>query len=87
MSSLPLPASRALWEASTQESWQTEYDRMLSEHQGRPYLNYADLVTLSSVDKSIADPEIQVRKEELNKWYTTVDGFGVMIIMAASTFQ
>lgn len=60
---------------------------MLSEHQGRPYLNYADLVTLSSVDKSIADPEIQVRKEELNKWYTTVDGFGVMIIMAASTFQ
>jgi hypothetical protein len=31
--------------------------------------------------------ELERRQADLNRWYTTLDGFGVVVMMAATTFQ
>lgn len=59
---------------------------MLLERHGRAYLSYADLIDLGSGAVS-TDLESEMRREDLNRWYTTLDGFGVVVMMAATTFQ
>lgn len=55
---------------------------MLLKRQGRRYLSYADLVFLGKVENSGEDP----RMRDLNGWFTTLDGLGVLVMMAATTF-
>ena len=79
--SLPLPTTKILWQTTTEEEWTTVYDNMLFIRQGRRYLSYADLVVLgrdiNSEDERLGD---------LNRWFTSLDRLGILVMMAATTF-
>ena len=78
--SLPLPSTKGLWQATTEEEWVSLYDDMLFRRQGRAYLTYADLVVLGR------DGGTDGRMGDLNEWFTSLDGFGILVTMAATTF-
>jgi len=78
LSVLPLPAHKQLWQAAGEEKWTQEYDEMLSVREGRSYLRYQDLMDLG---KGKLTGE---RIKDMNAWITSVDAFGMLVIMAAT---
>lgn len=80
MSALPLPASKLMWEARTENEWIEEYNAFLRMREGRKYLTYADMLYLGQ-DVGGEDP----RRKDLNQWIVSLDSFGVLVMMAATT--
>jgi hypothetical protein len=81
LSALPLPAHKQLWEARTEREWTGKYDELLRKREGRRYLSYADLVYLGQGCGGSGDP----RTKDLNDWLASVDPFGILVMMAATT--
>jgi hypothetical protein len=79
LSVLPLPAHRYLWEARTEHEWIEKYDQMLTARNGRGYLRYGDLLALGKGDGG-------ERVKDLNTWMVSGDAFGILVMMAATTF-
>lgn len=53
---------------------------MLRSREGRRYLNYADMLYLGQ-GGSTEDP----RRKDLNRWMVSLDSFGIVVMMAATT--
>ncbi|RAK96936.1 Zn(II)2Cys6 transcription factor domain-containing protein [Aspergillus ibericus CBS 121593] len=65
------PEGKALWEASTRETWEKEYDRHL--------LNWEDgMLEISELWRS-AETGTPRRPERIERWLKTVDEFGMMM--------
>ncbi|KAL2068185.1 hypothetical protein VTL71DRAFT_16283 [Oculimacula yallundae] len=78
---LPLPATKLLWQAKTENEWTMLYDDMLLQRQGRGYLSYADLMILGRDTGGVNE-----KLGDLNRWYTNLDPLGILVMMAATTF-
>lgn len=79
LSVLPLPAHKQLWRAGGEEEWRREYDEMLRAREGRSYLRYEDLMDLGKGKVTGG------RMKDLNAWMVSSDGFGMLVMMAATT--
>jgi hypothetical protein len=79
LSVLPLPAHGQLWQASGEEEWRREYNKILRAREGRNYLRYKDLIDLG---KGKIGAE---RVKDLNEWMISGDAFGMLVMMAATT--
>jgi hypothetical protein len=79
LSVLPLPAHKQLWQASGEGEWKQAYDEMLKAREGRGYLRYGDLTALGKGEGG-------ERMKDLNAWMVSCDPFGMLVMMAATTF-
>ena len=79
LSVLPLPAPKQLWLAGREEEWRREYDEMLTTREGRSYLTYEDLIDLRKGNVTGG------RMNDLNVWMISIDAFGMLVMMAATT--
>ncbi|KAN0110886.1 hypothetical protein V8E51_007273 [Hyaloscypha variabilis] len=79
LSVLPLPAHKQLWQASGEGEWSQAYDEMLKAREGRGYLRYGDLTALGKGEGG-------ERMKDLNAWMVSCDPFGMLVMMAATTF-
>jgi hypothetical protein len=69
LADLPVPASKALWEAGEREVWEREYDLHLAAWEGGE-LRISELWFV---------PEIAERRERVDRWVESVDEFGMML--------
>lgn len=83
LSALPLPAEKSLWKACTEMEWTELYDQISDKRERRRYLSYADLVSL----KKVREGSNNARMNDLNHWLVNVDEFGILVMMAATTFE
>jgi hypothetical protein len=81
LSLLPVPATKALWFAQTEAEWQAEYEIFLKKREDRTVFTYGDVLTLHSNGNMHDDP----RMKDLNDWYTSMDSFGILVLMAANS--
>jgi hypothetical protein len=79
LSVLPLPAHKQLWHAGGEEEWGREYNEMLRVREGGSYLRYGDLTDLGKGKITGG------RVKDLNAWMISVDAFGMLVMMAATT--
>ena len=71
LANLPVPASKALWEATEREVWEREYDRHLAAWEGGE-LRISELWFAPEKDS----PE---RRDRVDRWVESVDEFGMML--------
>ena len=71
LANLPVPASKALWEATERENWEREYDRHLTAWEGGE-LRISELWFAPEKDS----PE---RRDRVDRWVESVDEFGMML--------
>jgi hypothetical protein len=71
LANLPVPASKALWEATERENWEREYDRHLAAWEGGE-LRISELWFAPEKDS----PE---RRDRVDRWVESVDEFGMML--------
>ncbi|KIW70362.1 hypothetical protein PV04_02637 [Phialophora macrospora] len=76
LAGLPAPASKALWNAQTRESWNRAYNQQLS-HSGDGELLISDLWPHSQANSEALQPKI-------DRWLSSVDEFGMMIYAVTS---
>ena len=81
LDNIPLPSSKALWEADTQEKWETEYKNYLSTRKCGQMLKIGTFRQSHELDVDILDKDIV---SDLASWSKGVDSFGAMIIMGVS---
>ena len=75
--SIPLPAPKSLWEASTQEAWELEYDasRML---QLSGLVTLGDLIDLQRAEYTPANAR------KLDVWNAGIDNLGALVNLVGS---
>lgn len=83
LSDLPLPAHKLLWQASQEQIWELEYDKMLTRRQQGRYLRYRDLVALGNESGPSGDLD-STTKHDLDTWMVSGDQFGLLVTMAAT---
>jgi hypothetical protein len=76
LESLPVPASKTLWESSTRESWEKEYNSFLNTWDGGGL----------RIDELWPAPELvaEARRKRVDKWVESVDEFGMMLFAVTS---
>jgi hypothetical protein len=86
----PLPARKQLWEASGEEQWISELHRTSVVNSGFGLAVNGDLVTMDEyqmklLSVQVAEPWTSSRsKENWEEWCAGMDGFGALIMLAAS---
>ncbi|KAK9351815.1 hypothetical protein V1523DRAFT_287226 [Lipomyces doorenjongii] len=73
---LPVPASKALWEAQTREAWEREYDYHLSTWQGNE-------LRISELWRS-PDTGSPERQKRIDQWMQSVDEFGMALFAVSA---
>ncbi len=76
---LPLPCSRAMWEAMSKSAWEDEYKNYLSNLKGGRMMQCGDLRQLSKIEVSCLGSDIV---DGLSAWSKTIDSFGAMVPLA-----
>jgi hypothetical protein len=79
---MPLPCSKALWQAPDQATWEAEYQKAMSgcgQWNGRG-LQYRDLL----LDLEGGDDGSELRMQRLSSWFVEMDDFGTLVTMAVS---
>jgi len=71
LASLPVSASKVLWEARNRQAWNTAYNLHLSQW------NDGELLISELWPQPEADPA--VRQRRIERWLSSVDEFGMMI--------
>ena len=84
LSQLPLPAYKSIWQAMTESEWTKHYSDWLRGREGRPALSYGDMLYVGKIGKTGGEDP---RLNDLNAWYANVDAFGILIMMAATSFS
>ena len=77
---LPVPASKALWEAKERGVWEREYDRHLTTWGDKGEVSMLELW------RPLEDTEEAVlveRKKRVEKWVESVDEFGMTLFAVA----
>jgi len=76
LASLPVPASKILWEISSRDQWEREYNSFLSAWDGGGL----------TIDELWPAPlgRIEVRRKRVDRWLETVDEFGMMLFAVTS---
>jgi hypothetical protein len=85
LSQLPLPAYKSIWQATTKAEWTKNYNSWLREREGRPPLNYGDMLYLGTNGQGSENQD--PRMTDLNAWYVNVDAFGMLVMMAATSLS
>jgi hypothetical protein len=68
---LPLPSSKALWEASTREAWEAEYTYDQAHSHG--LITLGDLLDVQKAESSAANTK------RLDSWNASVDALGGLV--------
>lgn len=84
LSQLPLPAYKLIWQATTKSEWMKHYNDWLRGREGRFTLSYGDMLYLGKIGKTGGEDP---RLKDLNAWYTNVDAFGILVMMAATSLS
>jgi hypothetical protein len=74
---LPAPSSKSLWAATTEDEWETEYDRYLAEWS----------VKIPRLEDLWPHPMEQITKERrgrVDQWIESVDEFGMFLFSVCS---
>ena len=77
-----LPSSKALWEAKTSWEWEHEYDLASRRVHPSPRLETVGdfiIAKLGCPGKSGVDSQKEVIEEMIDKWYSEMDGLGMML--------
>lgn len=86
----PLPARKQLWEAENEQQWLLECGRRKEVNSGFGLAMNGDLVTMDEYQKKLlgiqsVEPWTSSRsKENWEEWCSGIDGFGALIMLAAS---
>ncbi|KAF2269048.1 hypothetical protein CC78DRAFT_454376, partial [Lojkania enalia] len=87
----PLPARKQLWEAASEEQWLQELHRVPSVNGGFALAESGDLIELDeyqmkslSMSGSVEACTSSKSKENWEEWCAGMDGFGALIMLAAS---
>jgi hypothetical protein len=87
----PLPARKQLWEAASEEQWLNELHRVPCIKSGYGLANSGDLIELDEYQiKSLNTPRLEdlctstKSSENWDEWCAGMDGFGALIMLAAS---
>lgn len=80
---LPLPSSKTLWEAESHKNWSLEYDMSINQRIGNCYLTYSDLHTIQKGNEAAVESRPTI-DDRLESWYSNVDSFGTLVIMAST---
>jgi hypothetical protein len=75
---LPLPCSKAMWEAESKSEWEDQYKTYLSNMKGGRTLQFGDLRHLNKVEVSSLGVD---RVDGLSAWSKGVDNFGAMLLL------
>lgn len=82
---IPLPGSKALWEARTAEEWERVYDEWWAERKsGKPRVDtLGDLITAKH---SSGSSQVWIHgtfgsgiEDVLDDWHANLDGLGIML--------
>ncbi|KAK9312625.1 hypothetical protein V1522DRAFT_234122 [Lipomyces starkeyi] len=73
---LPIPASKALWEARTRHAWEREYDYHLSTWQGNE-------LCISELWRSPETGSLE-RQKRIDQWMQSVDEFGMALFAVSA---
>jgi len=76
---VPLPSKKVLWEAASEESWKKEFDSTLKMREIFGMTTEGQLVRLV-----LGSGGITATMAEWEEWYAGEDGFGSLIMLAAS---
>jgi len=74
---LPLPSSKALWDAQDKDEWEIEYNLELNHEpfiQGAGFVRYGRDLNPATAENSVGD------------WYAGIDEFGAMVSFVALGF-
>lgn len=79
---MPLPCSKRLWEASTREVWEVEYELYLGGRKGEMELRAGNL--RMAMEGGCEVPKVGGLQEDvesdLGEWSKVVDGFGGVVL-------
>ncbi|KAH6973854.1 hypothetical protein BKA56DRAFT_592637 [Ilyonectria sp. MPI-CAGE-AT-0026] len=80
---LPLPCSKTLWQASDQATWEAEYRKqyMRDDSCGR---SFKRILTYRNLLQGQSDPTSPLGTGHLGEWFTNMDDFGTLVMMAVS---
>ncbi|KAL6410158.1 hypothetical protein AUP68_06570 [Ilyonectria robusta] len=80
---LPLPCGKTLWQASDQATWEAEYRKqyMRDDNRGR---SYKRILTYRNLLQGQSDPTSPLGTGHLGEWFTDMDDFGTLVMMAVS---
>jgi hypothetical protein len=76
---LPLPCSKAMWEAESKSEWEDQYKNYLSNMKGGRTLQCGDLRHLNKIEVGSLGSD---RVDGLSAWSKGVDNFGAMLLLA-----
>jgi hypothetical protein len=82
MTEVFLPCSEDLWRASRQEDWETIYKSYLEKRKLTDMLKFGVLKASQQVEQG---RDATACSEDLKDWSSRIDGFGVVVLMAALT--
>jgi hypothetical protein len=76
LESLPVPAPKILWEATTRKSWEKEYNSFLNTWDGGGL----------RIDELWPAPDsaVEARRKRVDKWVESIDEFGMMLYAVTS---
>lgn len=77
---IQLPASKDLWEATTNSEWVTRYQAYIKARKGSEPLKVGALFAAQQPNSDLDHDESQA--EDLHGWSSTTDDFGSLLIMA-----
>jgi hypothetical protein len=77
MGAIPLPCSKAMWEADTSEKWELEYKNYLSRRKGQGMLKFCHLRELGPRKTDGVDEGLV---EDLVRWAEEVDELGTVLL-------
>jgi hypothetical protein len=81
ISAIPVPAHKALWQATSHVEWKKVQTEFLKTREDRPSLTYGDIIGLHQ--KSQMDQNHNL--VDLQDWFLNLDAFGTFVLMTAAS--
>jgi hypothetical protein len=81
VSSIPVPAHKAVWEATSYNDWKKARREYLKTREDRPSLTYGDFISLHQKNQMNQDYTLA----DLREWFLNLDAFGTFVLMIASS--